>query len=121
MLEAARDEVLRAGTHGVPQGRHAQKMAKQLQTYGRSYFTFVTTPEAQPTNNLVERAIRFVVIDPLITQGTRGEAGQRWCERIWTAIATCAQQGRSVFDYLEAVVRACFNAEKAPGLLAAEN
>ncbi len=28
------------------------------------------------------------------------ETGRRWCERIWTAIATCAQQGRSVFEFL---------------------
>jgi hypothetical protein len=25
-----------------------------------------------------------VVIDRLITQGTRSERGDRWCERIWT-------------------------------------
>jgi hypothetical protein len=23
----------------------------------------------------------------------------RWCERIWTVVATCSQQNRSVFDY----------------------
>jgi hypothetical protein len=31
---------------------------------------------------LAEQAIRFVVIDRLITQGTRGEKGRRWgCRR----------------------------------------
>ena len=34
-----------------------------------------------------------------MTQGTRGQTGQLWSERIWTAIATCAQQGRSVFEF----------------------
>jgi len=58
-----------------------------------------------------------VVIDRLITQGTRSDGGDRWCERIWTAIATCGQQGRSVFAYLEAAVTAWFEGEEAPSLL----
>jgi transposase len=118
-LEAARDGVLQAGRQDVPSSRHAQAMAKRLATYGESYFTFVTTPGVEPTNNLAEQAIRFVVIDRHITQGTRSEAGQRWCERIWTVIATCTQQGRSVFDYLYAAVKAHFGDGGAPSLLAA--
>jgi transposase len=117
-LEAARDGVLQAGQQAVPSSRHAQAMAKRLQTHGKSYFTFVTTPGVQPTNNLAEQAIRFVVIDRHITQGTRSEGGQRWCERIWTVIATCTQQGRSVFDYLFAAVKASFGEGCVPSLLA---
>jgi transposase len=94
-------------------------MAKRLRTYGESYFTFVTTPGVQPTNNLAEQAIRFVVIDRLITQGTQSEAGQRWCERIWSVMATCAQQGRVVFDYLSEAVQRYFQGEAAPSLLSA--
>jgi len=92
-------------------------MAKRLREYGSSYFTFVTTPLLEPTNNLAEQAIRFVVIDRHITQGTRSNKGQRWCERIWTVIATCSQQGRSVFDYLGRAVEAHFHREGAPSLL----
>jgi transposase len=116
-LEAARDGVLRAGQQGVPGSRHAQAMAKRLRAHGQSYFTFVTTPGVEPTNNAAEQAIRFVVIDRHITQGTRSEAGRRWCERIWSVIASCTQQGRSVFDYLEAAVRAYFGGGAAPSLL----
>jgi transposase len=116
-LEAARDGVLRAGEQDVPASRHAQAMARRLRKHGKSYFTFVTTPGVQPTNNLAEQAIRFVVIDRHITQGTRSEGGQRWCERIWTVVATCTQQGRSVFDYLYAAVKARFGDGCAPSLL----
>jgi transposase len=70
----------------------------------------------EPTNNLAEQAIRFVVIDRLITQGTRSGRGDRWCERIWTVMATCSQQGRSVFDYLESAVVAWFRGDEAPSL-----
>lgn len=116
-LRAARRAVLQAGQQDVPASRHAQNVARRLQKYGDSYFTFVTTPGVQPTNNLAEQAIRFVVIDRLITQGTRSEAGQRWCERIWTVMATCAQQGRSVFDYLCRTVEGYFHGQAAPALL----
>ena len=116
-LEAARAEVLRQARTDVPANRSAQALAKRLAQYGESYFTFVTTPGVEPTNNLAEQAIRFVVIDRHITQGTRSEAGNRWCERIWSVIATCAQQGRSVMGYLEAAVRACFTGGEAPSLL----
>jgi transposase len=77
----------------------------------------VTTPGVEPTNTLAEQAIRFVVIDRHVTQGTRGEAGRRWCERIWTVIATCRQQGRSVFEYLAAAVAAAFQQTAVPSLL----
>ena len=72
-----------------------------------------------PTNNLAEQAIRFVVIDRRITQGTRSQRGQRRCERIWTAIATCAQQQRSVFEYLRHAVNAHFNDQPIPSLIRA--
>jgi transposase len=116
-LQAARDEVLRVGTTEVPPGRQTQALAKRFRKYGAEYFTFVTTPGVEPTNNSAEQAIRFVVIDRHITQGTRGEAGQRFCERIWTVLATCARQGRSVWEYLNAAVGSYFESEATPSLL----
>ncbi len=96
-------------------------MAQRLHKYGAAYFTFLTTPGVEPTNNLAEQAIRFVVLDRVVTQGTRGETGQRWCERIWTVIASCVQQGRSVFEYLRAAVQAHFGGGEAPSLLPASD
>ena len=116
-LEAARDAVLRCGTHNVPATKHCRNLAKRFEKHGESYFRFITTPGMEPTNNLAEQAIRFVVIDRLITQGTRSDTGNCWCERIWTVIATCTQQGRSVFDYLEAAVGAWFADTEPPMLL----
>ena len=95
----------------------ATNLAARMRKYGECYFRFITTPGVDPTNNSAEQAIRFVVIDRNITQGTRGDTGQRWSERIWTAIATCAQQGRSVWEYLQATVQAYFNGEQGPTLL----
>ena len=120
-LEAARDEMLRLGTEDVPPTRASGNLAKRFAVHGASYFRFITTPGVEPTNNLAEQAIRFVVIDRLITQGTRSDRGNRWCERIWTVMATCHQQGRSVFEYLEAAVTAWFQGGEAPSLLPQES
>ena len=92
--------MLWAGTIRVPDTKHARNLAERFRKHGAAYFRFVTTPGIEPTNNLAEQAIRFVVIDRRITQGTRSEKGRRWCERIWTVIATCAQQGRGAFQFL---------------------
>lgn len=120
-LVAARDEVLRQAAAAVPPTKHSRNMAKRFALHGAAYFEFVTTPEVEPTNNLAEQAIRFVVIDRHITQGTRGEPGRRWCERIWTVVATCAQQGRSVFAYLHAAVAASFAQQPVPSLLSTDS
>src|SRR5512133_1670588 len=116
-LEAARTEVLRCGTQEVPETKHSRNLAQRFEKHGESYFRFLTEPGVEPTNNLAEQAIRFVVLDRLVTQGTRSEAGNRWCERIWTVIATCSQQGRSVFAFLEAAVAAWFHQTESPSLL----
>jgi transposase len=105
----------------VPAGRHSQNLKKRFEKHGAAYFQFITTPGVEATNNLAEQAIRFVVIDRRITQGTRGEGGRNWCERIWTVIASCAAQGRSVFAYLQEAVQAYFHRTAAPSLLSPES
>ena len=101
----------------APDRADAKRMAKRFKEYGQEYFTFITTPGLEPTNNLAEQAIRFVVIDRKVTQGTRSSRGDEWCERIWTTIATCAQQGISVFQFIRDAVYAEFTGQNAPSLL----
>jgi transposase len=115
-LSFARSEVMRVGLSG-PETKHGQNMAKRFREHGEAYFTFVTQAGIEPTNNLAEQAIRFVVIDRHITQGTRSEVGRRFSERMWTTIATCVQQGRSVWSYLCEVVGNWFAGRPAPSLL----
>jgi transposase len=98
-LAKARENLIRTAKSPPPRCE-AKNLAKRFRKHGKAYFEFITTPGVEPTNNLAEQAIRFVVLDRKVTQGTRGEAGRQWSERIWTVIATCSQQGRSVFDFL---------------------
>jgi len=64
---------------GKEEKREAQNMAKRFRSHGEAYFTFITTPAIDPTNNVAEQAIRFVVIDRHITQGTRSIKGRKPC------------------------------------------
>jgi Transposase IS66 family. len=119
-LGEARREVMRQALQTAPATRASQNLAERFRQHGHAYFVFVTTPGVEPTNNLAEQAIRFVVIDRRITQGTRGEKGRRWCERIWTVLATCSQQARSAFHFVNAAVAAYFSGIAAPSLLLTE-
>jgi transposase len=79
----------------------AKKLARRFEgDRAEDYFRFMAEPAIEPTNNGTERDVRHTVIDRRVTQGTRGNAGMRWCERIWTTIATCKKQRRNVFDFI---------------------
>jgi hypothetical protein len=83
----------------------------------QDYFRFMFEDDVEPTNNHSEQQIRHCVIDRKITQGTRSLKGQRYHERMWTAIATCGKQNRSFFEFLKASIEAKLNGLPAPGLL----
>jgi len=84
----------------APDRAGPQTLRTRFKVNPKKFFAFITTPGVQPTNNMTEQAIRYIVIDRRITQGTRSKAGRDWCERIWTTISTCESQHRSVFQFL---------------------
>ncbi len=83
----------------------------------QDYFRFMFTSGVEPTNNHSEQQVRHCVIDRRITQGTRSESGQRYHERMWTAIATCDKQGRSFFQFLHESLTAKLTGMEPPTLL----
>jgi transposase len=117
VLATVRNNLVADAILHTPNTREAGNLANRFVEHMDSYFRFITTPNVEPTNNLAEQAIRFVAIHRRMTQGTRGQVGQRWCERIWTVVVSCAQQGRSVFDFLVTAVQAHFQGGAAPSLL----
>lgn len=114
--ERARRDVRQAALR-APRRTEAQNIATRFRQHAKYYFTFLDTPGIEPTNNAMERGFRQVVIDRKVTQGTRGMAGRRWCERIWTVLATCAQQGHSAFRFIHQSVLAYFQQRPTPALL----
>ena len=115
-LTRARNALLWDATLEAPSTREADNLAERFWQHTESYFRFISEPEIEPTNNLAEQVLRFVAIHRRLTQGTRGPAGQRWWERICTVVATCGQQGRSVFLFLREVVTQFFADEPVPSL-----
>jgi len=114
--EQAKRAVLKVARR-PPARSEAQNISERFRQHREHYFRFLATPGVEPTNNAMEQRFRFVVIDRKITQGTRGETGRRWCKRIWTLLATCAQQGRSAFDFLCDSMIAYFTKQPSPSLL----
>lgn len=114
-MSRLKDKFLATGRHSQAAG--ARQMVERLRTYGEDYFLFLEHPQIEPTNNLAEREVRHCVIDRRITQGTRGHAGQRWCERIWTVLATCARQKRDAFAFVAQSVRTYYAGQLQPSLL----
>lgn len=125
-LQQAKAQIIHIGIEEAPslldeegkeQKREVQNMAERFRKHAEAYFQFITTPGMDPTNNVAEQAIRFIVIDRHVTQGTRSAKGRRANERLWTVIATCALQGRSAFEFILQAVQAYFHDELPPSLL----
>jgi transposase len=116
--DAALDPILqpRRYPHGQVH-RLIDNLAHRFALHGEGYFHFITHPEIQPTNNSAEQALRFVVMDRHMTQGTRSQRGRDFCERLWTVIATCSLQNRSAYVWIHAAIRAHFNGRPVPSLL----
>lgn len=116
-MERLRRGFLKATRH-PPSHVEAKTLAERFRgCQADNYFRVLTTPGIEPTNNQTERALRHIVMDRYITQGTRGPRGQRWCERIWTVLATRRQQKRRVFEFFCHAIDAHFRHETVPSLL----
>lgn len=101
----------------APNRDEPRKLAKRFRDHGDAYFTFIDHLEIEPTNNATEQQVRFVVLDRKVTQGTKGEIGNRWCERIWSTIATCRQRGKPVFAFLLDAIQAHIHGKPTPSLI----
>jgi len=79
---------------------------------------FIENPSmAPPTNNVAEREIRTLVLDRLVTQGVRSDAGNEWHERFWTTVATCRRLGMNVMSFLREAIFAVAHGLSPPSLL----
>lgn len=113
-----RDQLIKK-FRAAPPRQGPQNLRERFKVNPKKFFTFITTPGVQPTNNFTEQAIRYLIIDRRITQGTRSQKGRKWCERIWTTISTCEAQGRSTFQFLCDAVTEYFNGLAPPSLIPA--
>ena len=105
-LDHARVDLLKAG-RSKSNHTEVRRLAKRFSSrFIGSYFTFMEHAGVDPTNNRTEQKIRFVVIDRKVTQGTKAEVGRQWCQRIWTTIASCRQQGQQLYHFITEAIKA---------------
>ncbi len=117
-IENLRKRFLQKVRH-PPDNPEASTIKKRFNTSGaKGYFLFLEREGVPPTNNRTEQAIRFVVIDRRITQGTRSWAGMRFCERAWTVVATCARHNQSVYQFFVDALNATYAGTPYPKLIA---
>jgi transposase len=115
-LIAQGEQVERVAIEQAPDTRASRKLAKRFRKHGKQYLRFTRVPGLQPTNNAAEQAIRYMVIDRHVTQGTRSPRGREWCQHIWTTIATCRQHGQDLLTFLQQSVVALLTDTPPPTL-----
>jgi len=83
------------------------KTYRELRTFARKiehgleyWFTCVLYPEAEPTNNRAERALREVVVQRKIIGTLRGEKGAHVTEVLMSVLATWRLQGLNTLSML---------------------
>jgi transposase len=118
-LIAQGEQLERVASEQAPNTQAACALARRFRKHANQYLRFTRTPGLEPTNNAAEQAIRYVVIDRRVTQGTRSQRGRNWCQRIWTTIATCRQRGLDLLSFLEKSYLALLTDTPPPLLLPA--
>lgn len=92
---------------------------RQILKQRASLWTFISTPDVEPTNNLSERSLRHYVVWRKICHGTQSGRGSLYVERMMTAVGCCKLQGRSLLDFLTHAVRAHWGQGFVPSLIPA--
>ena len=82
-------------------------------------WTFVTHENVEPTNNHAERELRDVVLWRKCCFGTQSERGERFAERVMTAVRTLRKQGKAVLDFVTRSITAHIAKTPAPKLIGA--
>ena len=83
-------------------------------------WTFVTHEGVEPTNNHGELQLRDFVLWRKRSFGSQSERGERFAERVMTAVRTARKQGKDVLDFIVRSITACIDGTPAPRLLDAD-
>jgi len=83
-------------------------------------WTFVTHEGVEPTNNHGELELRDFVLWRKRSFGSQSERGERFAERMMTAVRTARKQGKAVLDFMVGSITAYLEGTTAPRLLGAD-
>lgn len=105
VLKMNAEETMRELARKNYHSKEAQKLAVKIRNGIEHWFTFVTNPLIEPTNNIAERAMREHVIQRKIIGTLRNEKGTQIHERMMTCIATWKQQDLNTREELLKSIR----------------
>jgi transposase len=80
-------------------------------------WTFVEHPGVEPTNNHAELELRDFVLWRKRSFGSQSERGERFAERVMTAVRTARKQSKDVLDFLVRSIAAYTSGTASPSLL----
>ena len=80
-------------------------------------WTFIEHEGVEPTNNHAELELRDFVLWRKRSFGSQSERGERFAERVMTAVRTARKQGKDVLDFLVRSVTAHVHNAAAPRLI----
>jgi hypothetical protein len=80
--------------------REVKKFVEKVRNGFNHWFTFVTTPGVEPTNNRAERVLREHVVQRKIIGTLRNEKGTSIYETMMTMLATWKQRGLNPSEML---------------------
>jgi transposase len=80
-------------------------------------WTFVQHEGVEPTNNHGELELRDFVLWRKRSFGSQSERGERFAERVMTAVRTARKQGKNVLDFMVRSITAYIDGTTAPRLL----
>jgi transposase len=80
-------------------------------------WTFVTHESVEPTNNHGELEVRDFVLWRKRSFGSQSERGERFAERVMTAVRTARKQGKNVLDFIVCSVTAYVDSTPPPQLI----
>lgn len=98
--------------------KDVRNLATALFVHCGEFFVFIEKEGVEPTNNVVERALRCAVQWRKTSFGSRSATGETAMARLLTVTRTCRMQNRNSLDYLSAAVRAHRSDAPVPSLLA---
>lgn len=107
-----------AEAHLDDNDREVRNLATALFIHCERLFTFLEEDGVEPTNNVVEQALRTAVQWRKISFGNRSRNGEIATARLLTITQTCKRQQRHVLGYLTEAIRCHRRQAVAPSLLA---
>ncbi|MEB3212275.1 MAG: IS66 family transposase [Leptolyngbyaceae bacterium] len=100
----------------TPLAKTVRTCQKLLQVEA-ALWTFVYTPDVEPTNNAAERALRPAVIWRRTSFGSQSASGSQFVSRMLTVSTSLRAQNRPVLEVLSQACRAARLGQQPPSLL----